>query len=488
MNNLGRNDPCPCGSGKKYKKCCLATNEASDFEYRRQRNVEADLVRRITDYALGLHGLETFEGAWHEFNDADDIEMIAADSPMMVLFMPWFLFSWMFDACEEEAEEFEPTTNATSFVSLYGEELNKDELTFLLSAGRALYSLCEVVQTKPGISMVLRDLLTQAEYEVVERTSSRTLHPGHIIYCATMEIDDIKSNLATGPYALRPTTKSEVLELRKEILRVSKRRKFTDELLIAFEADIRNLYLNHVYKMLSPPRLVNTDRDPMLFQKVYFELSSVDEAFHLLKDLASESTQEDLLKEATIEDDKIVSVEIPWTGGTDKARKAHGRAILLALLKLSEGQLVAEVNSTARAEKIRKIVEERLGNLVRYKATLLEPIEGAIEEMWESARLDPAVRANPQSAKNGAPGADEFDPDDPDMRQLMEAVAKHHWATWFETPIPALDKMTPRQAARSKKGRDLLESLLLEYEINNESADEFNRADIPAIRKELGLK
>jgi len=22
---VGRNDPCPCGSGKKFKKCCLAT-------------------------------------------------------------------------------------------------------------------------------------------------------------------------------------------------------------------------------------------------------------------------------------------------------------------------------------------------------------------------------------------------------------------------------------------------------------------------------
>lgn len=21
-NTIGRNDPCPCGSGKKYKKCC----------------------------------------------------------------------------------------------------------------------------------------------------------------------------------------------------------------------------------------------------------------------------------------------------------------------------------------------------------------------------------------------------------------------------------------------------------------------------------
>jgi uncharacterized protein YecA (UPF0149 family) len=23
-NKVGRNDPCPCGSGKKYKKCCAA--------------------------------------------------------------------------------------------------------------------------------------------------------------------------------------------------------------------------------------------------------------------------------------------------------------------------------------------------------------------------------------------------------------------------------------------------------------------------------
>jgi hypothetical protein len=23
LNNIGRNDACPCGSGKKYKKCCL---------------------------------------------------------------------------------------------------------------------------------------------------------------------------------------------------------------------------------------------------------------------------------------------------------------------------------------------------------------------------------------------------------------------------------------------------------------------------------
>lgn len=26
-DKIGRNDPCPCGSGKKYKKCCLASGE-----------------------------------------------------------------------------------------------------------------------------------------------------------------------------------------------------------------------------------------------------------------------------------------------------------------------------------------------------------------------------------------------------------------------------------------------------------------------------
>jgi hypothetical protein len=28
-NKVGRNDPCPCGSGKKYKKCCLGKDEGN---------------------------------------------------------------------------------------------------------------------------------------------------------------------------------------------------------------------------------------------------------------------------------------------------------------------------------------------------------------------------------------------------------------------------------------------------------------------------
>ena len=30
MAHIGRNDPCPCGSGKKYKRCCLSEDEAAE--------------------------------------------------------------------------------------------------------------------------------------------------------------------------------------------------------------------------------------------------------------------------------------------------------------------------------------------------------------------------------------------------------------------------------------------------------------------------
>ena len=48
MNNTGRNNPCPCGSGKKFKKCCL------NKPYQPSPEMEADI-------ALGQQRLWEFE-------------------------------------------------------------------------------------------------------------------------------------------------------------------------------------------------------------------------------------------------------------------------------------------------------------------------------------------------------------------------------------------------------------------------------------------
>ena len=42
--NLGRNDPCHCGSGKKYKQCHLAADEAAEREARAKAAAAAEAV------------------------------------------------------------------------------------------------------------------------------------------------------------------------------------------------------------------------------------------------------------------------------------------------------------------------------------------------------------------------------------------------------------------------------------------------------------
>jgi hypothetical protein len=41
MAQVGRNHPCPCGSGKKYKQCCLANDEAASLAAREQQRRDA---------------------------------------------------------------------------------------------------------------------------------------------------------------------------------------------------------------------------------------------------------------------------------------------------------------------------------------------------------------------------------------------------------------------------------------------------------------
>jgi SEC-C motif-containing protein len=40
-HSTGRNDPCHCGSGKKYKLCCLGKDEAAEREARAKQVAEA---------------------------------------------------------------------------------------------------------------------------------------------------------------------------------------------------------------------------------------------------------------------------------------------------------------------------------------------------------------------------------------------------------------------------------------------------------------
>jgi len=67
---IGRNDPCPCGSGRKYKRCCLdkPASQRPSFDERSIRERNLILVRAITDI-LGLNKGKTWEDVRRELSD-----------------------------------------------------------------------------------------------------------------------------------------------------------------------------------------------------------------------------------------------------------------------------------------------------------------------------------------------------------------------------------------------------------------------------------
>lgn len=52
MNKIQRNDPCLCGSGKKYKKCCMDKNTLAfaapeDSDWQKLRQTEGEVIDKF---------------------------------------------------------------------------------------------------------------------------------------------------------------------------------------------------------------------------------------------------------------------------------------------------------------------------------------------------------------------------------------------------------------------------------------------------------
>jgi soluble cytochrome b562 len=71
MAKPGRNDPCHCGSGKKYKKCCQPKEQVAEGEViakDQAARAEREAARRLEQKAAKAAALERF----HEIADVDE--------------------------------------------------------------------------------------------------------------------------------------------------------------------------------------------------------------------------------------------------------------------------------------------------------------------------------------------------------------------------------------------------------------------------------
>jgi tetratricopeptide (TPR) repeat protein len=79
MAKPGRNDPCPCGSGNKYKKCCLPKEEAVERE--QLAKTEARRAERAAAHRLHLREVKAAIAArLSGTEDADEDELTIASN------------------------------------------------------------------------------------------------------------------------------------------------------------------------------------------------------------------------------------------------------------------------------------------------------------------------------------------------------------------------------------------------------------------------
>ena len=480
--SVGRNDPCPCGSGRKYKQCCLAAQDLVEARWLAWRQAEGAVVPAVADFALGEWGAALFEAATEIFfvNSAPPADKESAGA-WEQLFTPWFVFDFVPEPRRRGRGEIGapwPTTLlALEYARLHANELSPHEHRFLRAACEAPLSFAAVTAVDPGRSIDLKDILTGEAHHVVERGASSSLEAGHIILTRVVADGDMAIMVGLGPYPLSPHDHNRVIDFRERFLtllgpvdRTTLKSRATE--VVLFYRQLVEQALNP-----APPQLRNTDGDRFEPTTLEFELNcGVREAFDRIAMLSVVRSPEEILEDATRSDaGELVEVEIDW-GKKGNRQHRDWDNTTLGQVTLTPGAIRVSVNSAKRAKKIRGLIEKRLGQDVLYLRQTIESVD---------ALLDPSRRRDPDAPDQSA--ADPFAAT-PEGRAYISELNRRHWEGWLDGKIPALGNITPRQAAKTPLGRERLEALLCEYAWRRDASPANQiTVDVEWIRRQLRL-
>ncbi len=183
MAQIGRNDPCYCGSGKKYKQCHLKIDQQKEKEKRDWQRAATFLRRNLPIFARDEQFAVDFAAAlplyWNGLYDHENAEEMS--QPEALRFFDWFMFDYTLE-------------NGRRLIDIYREqkwddlaEPQQKVLTAWLEAGSAWgYTLLDY----DGPTLKLADFLTGEEVEVFEPGGHGLVQKGEIILTRLVAVAD----------------------------------------------------------------------------------------------------------------------------------------------------------------------------------------------------------------------------------------------------------------------------------------------------------
>jgi hypothetical protein len=431
VERLSRNDPCWCGSGKKYKKCHLASDE--------QAPPPDDHSRLFLDVIRGTHQWLTLadQDAAREmyFGRYERDDMKEEDAPAF--------FEWLIRDFRSRSSG---KTGVEDFLRRRGHELTRRERHILEAWRDSRYGLYEVQRVEPDKGIELKDHFTGERFFVHDVTSSRELVKWDMTLGRLDSIEGRWEFAGNGMLVPRPRL--------EQILEFVEQQRGTLSPYEFVKANAHRMRREVIgFAEASMPALQNTDGDPLEFCASSYEV--VDE----------EALLAGLRSVGGLKEDKP-GREFAWTG-----KAGLGDSTSLGRIALDGGKLKLECNSRQRLARGKKLIEDAAGKSARYLRDDFESMASALartknQPASEEPDIDPAVK-----------------------REILEKVMQQHYATWPDHPLPALNGQTPRAAMATAEGHRKVLDLLRSFE---NTAERERKAGHPAfdfsvLRRDLGL-
>jgi hypothetical protein len=278
---------------------------------------------------------------------------------------------------------------------------------------------------------------------------------GDLLFGQLASVDRLTMLEACNGFAIPPIEKAPIIELRAHI--ASAHPVITNQVLRERDFELLDLFHEIADRLFNPrlPTLQNTDGEPLSLHKLVFDLNAPPQAaFDALKHLALDEPDEDLLTDATRDsENKLTGVRFNWKKRGNKKHAGWDNTVL-GWIEIDGTRLIAEVNSKARADAIRKKIETTLGAGIRYRAS----------EIQSPERMLADLRAAGAARGGAAPEESERLAELPEVREKISEMMAAHWEHWVSQPLPILGNRTPMDAVKDPDGREIVESLVLQGE------------------------
>jgi hypothetical protein len=464
-NSVGRNDPCHCGSGRKYKQCCINKPAIAGGA---EVGLRAPMLHAALCWFVGRTESEAVA------------ELANLLSPLRFSFDA---FIAAFDAIGQRSEIVEAFKSELLPAFLGSAEMDLLDLWTTIRPG-----LWEVVARSKGLSLTVKDVRTGREHRVKSDSMSQTLNVGQ--YVLTRPVPNQVNAGGSIPGDAEWKIYSGCVEIplqdREPLLAMLDEHHSAEEMY---------RWVCEGNPETPAPVLHNTDGEELqICQRRWIVpsnemlldfLTSFTDRFIGREDSASSDAANPAEKRVDLTRLELVERsepgEDPQCLSVIDARPFN--SLVVGNLRISAGELELETNSSERFDVLSKWVTEQVG--------LGEPTVTRKQTFADQSYLNSLGGEIGSKRAEDGQGHDLFNEDtgnqeEPELDEATKVALRTQLENrWLSDSVPALGGLTPRQAANDPTRIDDLRRLLDSFERN--PARGWFTYDVGRLRRELKL-